>query len=72
MVGTGGWNELKDESGKDIEHGSKWRFHEGDDGSTAAKFFLSFCQNVAGWELTARAHCPGIGFAMLALKGFDK
>ena len=72
MVGTGGWNELKDESGKDIEHGSKWRVHEGDDGSTAAKFFLSFCQNVAGWELMARAHCPGIGFSMLALKGLDK
>ena len=37
MVGTGSWNELKNESGKDIEHRSKWRFHKGDDGSTRSE-----------------------------------
>ena len=47
MVGTGSRNELKNESGKDIEHRSKWRFYKGDDGSTAPKFFLPFCQDVS-------------------------
>ena len=47
MVGTGSQNELKNESGKDIEHRSKWRFYKGDDGSIAPKFFLPFCQDVS-------------------------
>ena len=72
MVGTGCWNELKDQPGKDVEHGPKWGVHEGNDGSATAEFFLSFGQNVAGWKLTARTHCPRIGFAMLTLKGFDE
>ena len=47
MVGTGGRDELKNESGKDIEHRSKGRFYKGDDGSTAPKVLLSFCQDVS-------------------------
>ena len=47
MVGTGIRNELKNESGTDIEHRSKWRFYKGDDGATAPKFFLPFCQDVS-------------------------
>ena len=55
-----------------LSMGLKGECHKGDDGSATAEFFLPFCQNVAGWELTARTHCPRIGFAMLALEGFDK
>jgi hypothetical protein len=72
VVGTGGRDELKDEPSKDVEHRSKGRFNEGDDGSAAPKFFLSFGQNVAGWELSARAYCPRISFSMLAMEGFNK
>ena len=72
MAGTGSRNELKNESGKDIEHRSKWRFYKGDDGSTAPKFFLSFGQDVSGWELSARTDCPRISFSMLTMEGFDQ
>ena len=46
MVGTGRRDELEDKSGKDIEHRSKGRVDEGDDGSTTSKILLSFCQDV--------------------------
>ena len=72
VVGTGGRDELKDEPSKDVEHRSKRRFNEGDDGSTAPKFFLSFGQDVSGWKLSARAYCPRISFSMLAMEGFDQ
>ena len=72
VVGTGGRDELKNEPSKDVEHRSKGRFNEGDDGSTAPKFFLSFSQDVSGWKLSARADCPRISFAMLAMEGFDQ
>ena len=47
MVGTGRRDELKNESGKDIEHRSKGRFNKGDYGSATPKFLLSFCQDVS-------------------------
>ena len=72
VVGTGGRDELKDEPSKDVEHRSKGRFNEGDDGSTAPKFFLSFGQDVSGWELSARTYCPRISFSMLTMEGFDQ
>ena len=45
-MGAGRRDELEDESGKDIEHRSKGRVNEGDDGSTTSKILLSFCQDV--------------------------
>ena len=72
VVRTGGRDELKNESGKDVEHRSKGRFYKGDDGSTAPKFFLSFGQDVSGWELSARTYCPRISFSMLTMEGFDQ
>ena len=72
VVGTGGWDELKDKPSKDVEHRPKGRFHEGDDGSTTLKVLLSFCQNITSWQLSAGADCPGIGFAMLSMERFDQ
>ena len=72
VIWTGGWDELKDEPSKDVEHRSKGRIHEGDDGSTAPKIFLAFGQDVSGWKLSARANCPRISLSMLAMKGFDQ
>ena len=69
---TGGRDELKDEPSKDVEHRSKGRFNEGDDGSTAPKFFLSFGQDVTSRKLSARAYCPWVSFSMLAMEGFDQ
>ena len=46
VVRAGRRNELKNESGKDIEHRSKRRVNKGDDGSTASKILLSFFQDV--------------------------
>ena len=72
VVGTGGRDELKDEPSKDVEHRSKGRFNEGNDGSTAPKIFLSFGQDVSSWKLSARAYCPRISFSMLAMERFDQ
>ena len=72
VVGTGGRDELKDEPSEDVEHRSKGRFNEGDDGSTAPKVFLAFGQDVSGWKLSARAYCPRISFSMLAMEGIDQ
>jgi hypothetical protein len=47
MVGTGDWNELKDESGKDVKHGTKWGIHEGNDGSATLKVFFAFGQDIS-------------------------
>ena len=44
MVWAGGWNKLKDEPGKDVEHGSERGVDEGDDGPTTAEIFLPFRQ----------------------------
>ena len=68
VVGTGRRDELKDEPSKDVEHRSKGRFYERDDGSTALKVFLSFGQDIPSWKLSARADCPRISFAMLAME----
>ena len=61
MVRTGYGNELKEQSGKNVQHGSERSVHKGDDGSSTCEILLFLCQDVAGRQLAAFANGPRIG-----------
>ena len=49
MVRTGHWNQLKDEACQDVQHGTKRRVNEGNDGSATAVIFFLFSHDVSVW-----------------------
>ena len=61
MVRTSYGNELKEQAGKNVQHGSKRSIHKGDDGSSTCEVLLSLCQDIARWKLAAFANGPRIG-----------
>ena len=72
MIWTCRGNKLENESGKNVEHWSEWGIDKGNNRSSAVEVFLPFGQNIPGWELATRAHCPRICTSVLTLKGFDQ
>ena len=66
------WDQLKDESGQNVEHWSETGVNKRNDGSATAKCLFLFCQDVSGGELTTIANGPWVCFPMFLLKGSHK